>query len=423
MKFANKILLAVFGVFAMVSQANTMMHGFTVTEIGEHRYDAILNSLEKTEAQLIVDHLAEIGVNHIILSPRATMSDPRDSFVTPLTPASERADERERYIRFITYIHSKGMTVGIRPIFFVVDENGNMPFVEVLPDGTDKVWWHGNVLPRDPQAWFASFREYFTPYLEIAKEMNIKEFTIGAELQSLTVGTPGRNMGYPEEFLNLLAFMRTQLNPDTRIEYDINYTDERITNGKSSEIGGELAVWRQRIADTRSFNSMADYENWKNLLEFYRQLDGIGVDVYRSLADADDIIPEDYDALVLKLRRTTDSFVEYFDYALSSMWSYTSKRQTLTIKEIGFRSVTNGFVDPYTYAGPGELNIEHQAAAYEAIFQSFFLAPRAWLGGIGFWDASVDLERHGPFTTSFSPLGKELTESIILNYFTTAVTN
>ena len=62
------------------------------------------------------------------------MYDPRGSEITA-TPTGQKADERRRYIRLIRYIQKKGMTVGLRPIFFVVDKNGN-PYVETLEDGT-----------------------------------------------------------------------------------------------------------------------------------------------------------------------------------------------------------------------------------------------------------------------------------------------
>lgn len=399
--------------------AANLLKGFTLTEIGQNLYDADLVSGNKTSSQLIVDRLAELGVLHIILSPRATMNNPRNSYLTPMTPAWAKADEKSRYLRLIEYIHGKGMTVGIRPIFFVVDGNGQTPYVEILPNGTEKIWWHGNIEPESPTLWFGSFREYLTPYLEIAREAKIAEFTLGAELESLTVGVSSVNpYGYPAEWIKTLEFARGQLDAATRIEYDLNYTDEGIdVGGGKLEYGGELARWRHRIADSNSFPSQEAYESWKNLVKFWKLLDGVGIDVYRSLAASDTVLPEDFEQLVQLLTLSTKASADYVHWALSTIWPWTGKDQRLSIKEVGFRSVDKCFVDPYVYAGGGALNIAHQAAAYEAIFRAFWTPGYTWFGGVAFWDASVDYTKHGPFDLGFSPIGKQMTEEVIGKYF------
>ena len=190
-----------------------LVQGFSLTEIGQHLYDASADPNVKTDAQNVVDQVYELGARHISLSPRAYMRDPRGTEVIPMTPLSDRSQERERYRRLISYIKGKGMTVGIRPIFFVVDSSGNTPFVETLPDGTKKNWWHGNIQPRDPNAWFESFKTYLDIYMTIAKLTKIDEFTIGAELYSMTVGIEDQwkeyPYGFPGRWLELLNYTRT----------------------------------------------------------------------------------------------------------------------------------------------------------------------------------------------------------------------
>jgi hypothetical protein len=61
------------------------------------------------------------------------MSDPWQSELTPTTAPAARPAERARYLRLMRYIKSKGMDVGLRPIFFVVDAHGKTPYVQDIP--------------------------------------------------------------------------------------------------------------------------------------------------------------------------------------------------------------------------------------------------------------------------------------------------
>lgn len=400
----------------------TPVKGFTLTEIGSHVYDASLDAAAKTEAQLIVDRLFEMGVRHINLSPRATMNDPRQSFVVPMVPAELASDERARYLRLIQYIKSKGMSVGIRPIFFVIDANGNIPFIEILPSGGEKVWWHGNIQPADPVAWFASFGTYLERYMEIANAGQIEEFTIGAELQSLTVGIGQSEwatnpFGFPGEWLKLLARARQLLPATTRVMYDINYTDDEIFSSGVAEFGGELIVWRQRLVDFASPADPGLNQNWKDLVDFWKSLDAVGIDMYRSLAQEGDVIPTEYAALLQLLRNNASVFAAQIDELLGKIALVTAVKKDVVIKELGFRSVEKGFIEPFNYAGPGILNIAHQAAAFESVLSTFQSPRYEWFKGVVFWDASVDLDRHGPLDSGFSPVGKDLTEAVLRRFF------
>ena len=59
---------------------------------------------------------------------------------------------------------------------------------EPLVGGGFKLWWHGNIQPEDPAAWFTSFRSYMEIYMEIGNLGRVEEFTIGAELESMSIG-------------------------------------------------------------------------------------------------------------------------------------------------------------------------------------------------------------------------------------------
>ena len=87
MKLPKHLLMTLFSLFAVVAQANPLMNGFTITEIGEHRYDAILDSAEKTQAQFIVDHCPVTGFQseiNMMVKYRASVGERtwRDAFQT-----------------------------------------------------------------------------------------------------------------------------------------------------------------------------------------------------------------------------------------------------------------------------------------------------------------------------------------------------
>lgn len=402
-----------------------LVQGATLTELGDYLFDASLNPNEKTAAQKRVDEAFEVGIRHIVLTPRAVMTHPKNSEIIPLTPPQKRSDERKRLVRLISYIHSKKMTVGIRPILFVVDENGRTPFVEDLPDGSKKEWWHGNIQPENPNAWFESFKTYLDLYLPISAQTGVEEFTLGAELYSMTVGIEDQwkdhPHGFPAQWVRLLAHARTKLPPTTRIMYDINFTDDKIVSEVSGieEYGGELARWRYRIVDLAKRSDPEEKKVWENLVEFWKGLDAIGVDMYRSLATEDQVVSNRFNELVLDLKQASDRYASQLDNALFEIESVTQKPQVVILKEVGFRSVEKGYVNPFRYVGEdrGKVNIPDQAAAYEALFQSFWSPGWDWFRGVVLWDISINPKLHGASDSGFSFLGKPQTEEVLANYF------
>jgi hypothetical protein len=406
---------------AQATAAEYDVKGFSLTELGEFVYDANLARGEKTQAQQRVDQLHALGVRHINLHPRAVMRDPRGFEVIPVTPLAEKRHELYRYKRLMDYIHSQGMTVGVRPIFFVTDLNGKTPVIEVQSDGTRKVWWHGNIQPSDPNRWFDFFRTYLDRYLLVAKAGKADEFTIGAELYSMTVGIEDQwekhPHGFPGEWLKILKLAKREL-PKARIMYDINFTDASFEADGIVEVGGELARWKYRLADLADQND----KDWLLLKEFWDGLDAVGIDMYRSLATDNQEMPEDHDQLVAMLKRTSDRYAGQIDDILLEidLALEADQPKPVMIKEIGFRSAEKSFVRPFEYAGGADalsVNIHHQAAAYQAVLESFSGASFEWFRGIVFWDASVSPNLHGERDAGFSPLGKKQSEDIVLRFF------
>lgn len=422
MTLMKTILLSLFTILISISNAHAKyIAGFNLSENDGYPYDASVGQAPKTLAQQAVDHAKNLGANHIILNVRAKMTGPYSNEIIPVTAPAERSKELQRMARLIKYIQSQGLTVGLRPIFFVVGPNGEFPYFEKLSDGKTKIWWHGNIQPKDPNRWFESFRVYLDVYLTVAKIAKVEEFTIGAELYSMTVGIEDQwkeyPYGFPGRWLELLRYVRTKL-PKARLMYDINFTDDSNNNGGGlTSSGGEFERWRYRLVDLAEPTNPEEHKIWTDLVTFWKELDGVGLDIYRSLASPGQELPTDFDQLTNVLKNRSDSYATQLDTGFTEIELVTGKTQKASIKEIGFRSVEKGFIEPFSYAGSGVINIMHQASATKAIFESFWQPQWPWFEGLNFWEIQVDSSKGGPNDNGFSPVGKPQTEEVFKSYF------
>lgn len=402
---------------------STLSGGFNLTETDEFHYDAATDGT-KTSAQVAVDDIKRLGGKHVELNVRARMITGTGTEIVPVTKPADRANEAKRMIRLMKYIKDQGMTVGIRPIFFVVGPNGEFPYRQMMPDGTVKHWWHGNIQPSDPDRWFDSFRTYLDVYITIANIGKADEFTVGAELYSMTVGIEDQWMahphGFPGRWVSLLRYVKSKL-PRAMLMYDINFTDDSNNDTDFQKSGGELERWRYRLVDLAKPTDPEEFKIWQDLVQFWRELDGIGIDMYRSLASRGQVPPTDYAQLVNLLRQRADSYASQVDTTWTEISLITEVEKKFYFKEIGYRSVENGFIDPFTFAdNDPRINIAHQAAAYEAFLGAFWDAQWPWMGGVFFWDVSIDPKKNTGTDSGFSPIKKKQTEAIIMQRFQNA---
>lgn len=412
------ILATLFVAQTALANSTNYIRGFNLVELGSFLFDA--NDTTKTSAQIAVDKAKALGANHIILNLKATMYGPFSNEIIPNTAPAERNNEKMRMSRLIKYIKAQNMTVGLRPIFFVLGPNGEFPYIEKLPDGTERVWWHGNIQPQDPNRWFESFKVYLDMYLPLASILKVDEFTIGAELYSMTVGIEDQwkeyPYGFPGRWLQLLRYAKTKL-PKGRIMYDINFTDDKVNTDGISNTGGELERWRYRIVDLADRQDPSEKQIWTDLATFWNELDAVGIDVYRSLASRNQVIPTAQSDLVKLLKLRTDSFATQMDNIFSQISLTVGAEKPVIFKELGFRSVELGFIDPFAYAGSGTVNVAHQAAAFQAYYESYWEPGWSWFQGFNFWEISLDPTKEGPNDNGFSPVGKAESEEIVKKYF------
>jgi hypothetical protein len=396
------------------------VRSFNLTQLGVMKYGANPAGQPKTPAQTAVDFIKSVGGNHVVLNPEARMANYGSNEIIPVTPLGLRPQERTNYLNLMNYIHSQGMTVGIRPIILL----------ERMPGDTEH--WHGNIKPSQPFDWFKSLENYLNIYGMIAKLGKADEFTVGAELMSMTVGVEQEGQrdpdqwtyGFPREWVILINKLSGGLkaaNPKMRIMYDINYTDQTVNQDGTGPSGGELERWRYRLVDLKPNPAIPatmtpqGTEAWNHMAAFWNAVDAIGIDMYRSLMPRNEKEPSEYNALVAKLQERTEQFASDIDYKMLDIENavgVTGKK--IIIKEIGYKACTRCFIDPFSYDNPNlTLNVEHQAAAYEAFLNAFAKPNWSWMLGISWWDVAVDPKRAGPQDPGFNPRGKTHTENVL----------
>lgn len=386
---------------ASVASAALPIRGFSLTQTPDHPYDSALPGQPQTAAQEAVDYAASLGANHINLTPVATMASLTTSNIVPATPpGAARAIERQRFARLIHYIHAKKMTVGIRPII-LIDHAVASP-----------TKWHGNIQPESPTAWFESLRSYLDVYANIARATSVEEFTVGAELYSMTVGVEDQwtkyPFGFPREWTVLIRDIKAKLGSKTRIMYDINYTDKTRNSDGTGPSGGELERWRYRLVDLK------DDPSWPQMRDFWLEIDVVGLDVYRSLFPRGVEIPTDEVTLLNELRTRADQYATDIDSKLFDIETAVGQTKQTIIKEIGFKSCFGCFIDPFLYDDSRtNAYIPHQALSYQAVMDAFVKPQWPWLAGITFWDIANDPARSGVSDPGFSPRGKAETENVI----------
>lgn len=122
----------------------------------------------ENQARKHAEYLVGLGANSVSVSfpfftEGITSNEVSDGAKTP---------SPERLQRVLKVFKDAGFRTTLRPI---MDEASLNP-----PDG-----WRGNIEPASRSAWFASYKQFLTPYLEVAKKEKATTFVIGTELNSM----------------------------------------------------------------------------------------------------------------------------------------------------------------------------------------------------------------------------------------------
>jgi hypothetical protein len=124
--------------------------------------------------------------------------------------------------------------------------------------------------------------------------------------------------GFPDGGSNYWKHVRSKTGTGTRIMYDINFTDDKVegNGGSIDEFGGKMVRWRYRLVDLADRENPAEKKIWQDLVDFWKGLDAIGIDMYRSLATPEMTLPGTEAELTKVLEQTAERYASQIDNIL-----------------------------------------------------------------------------------------------------------
>ncbi|MFQ5593417.1 MAG: hypothetical protein ACE5HA_04645 [Anaerolineae bacterium] len=195
-------------------------------------------------------------------------------------------------------------------------------------------------------AWFAAYQDFIWHYAELAEAHGADQFAVGTEL----VGTTQRE-----------------------------------------------ADWRAVIAGVRSRYSgpivyAANHSGEETSITWWDAVDLIGVDAYYPLTGVDN-------PTVAELIAGWAPHVATLSN-LANQWPAKS----IILTEIGYRSQDGANRHPWDWWSGGAIDLQEQADAYQAAFESLYDQP--WFAGMYWWDWETDPFQGGPCDDGYTPYDK-----------------
>jgi hypothetical protein len=238
--------------------------------------------------------------------------------------------------------------------------------------------WRAEYNPDDPNAWFASYRAFMNHYADLADELGVDTFAIGAELTSMTVPA------YSSTWRSIIAGIR------------------------------------QRYSGKLTYGSV-----YGDHVDFWDALDYFGIDWYMSLAAASAIgqptlSPADRNLGVDAIADRWSNFTDEYGITHHYLWwledQYRRWGKKIVFNELGYPSNQEALVNPFSsYSPTGTVDTNMQARAYCGAFQA--LATRPWVKGIYIWQWYwKDRSIHPATDTDQSPQNKPA-EDVIRTWF------
>jgi len=230
------------------------------------------------------------------------------------------------------------------------------PHVDLLDDPDH---WRGNIgLTFDESdwgTWFQSYSDMILGYAQIAESEGVALFCIGTELSATS--------HHSAEWRSLAAEVREIYRG--QLVYAANH-------------GGEEAA-----------------------IDWWDELDLIGVDPYYGLTDIDQPTVEELKEGWAERRDALAALAERYD------------RQIL-FTELGYRSALGANRRPWEWGTEAPVDLEGQRNAYQAAFEVFWEEP--WFAGVFWWTWRADPEQGGPNDRGYTPYGKPA-EDVVREYY------
>ncbi len=247
-------------------------------------------------------------------------------------------------------------------LIHVISEAHNLGLKVMLKPHVDLTYdpdhWRGqiglNFTEEKWVTWFAGYKDFINHYAQLAQTYDVEQFCVGTEL----------------------------------------HTSER-----------REAEWREVISDVRNHYSgpliyTANHGD-ENGITWWDALDYIGVDAYYPLSNNNN-------PTLMELKAAWQTKISTLE-ALASTWN-----KPIIFAEIGYRSLDGATQHPWDYWVVGTIDLQEQADAYQATFESVFNQP--WLGGIYWWYWNTDPFQGGTCDDDFTPHDKPAEEILRLWY-------
>ncbi len=242
----------------------------------------------------------------------------------------------------IQIAHKEGFKVHFKPHLWIHEPSKGM--------------WRSDIFPESEEAWDlwkSTYSEFILMYAEIAQKNNVEMFCIGTEFSRLTLEKPD--------------------------------------------------YWRTLIEEVRSvYSGQITYAaNWYNeyeKIEFWDQLDYIGIQAYFPIVDHEspslEVLEKGWEKYMTDIKR------------VSRKWD-----KKVLFTEMGYKSTTDAAKEPWTWVETSEPGAfahsnETQALCYEAFFNKVW--SKDWFAGVHIWQMRSDIGKRNfkDLDLDFMPQGK-----------------
>lgn len=243
----------------------------------------------------------------------------------------------------INYAHSIGLKVNLKPH---VDSY----------DGQ----WRASINPGDRNAWFGSYGFHLKNYAQIAADHGVEQMTIGSEL------------------INMAA-------------HDANGTNTQKWNALIAEV---RAIFGGQLTYSANWGGPG-WTDEKNRIQFWSNLDKIGISAYYPLATND-----------TSVNGFKQKWGEINANDITPLQQKYNKPVIFT--EVGYRSLDWAHWAPYEYNGSGTPDQGEQARLYEALYS--YWNEHGTMEGVHWWDWSTNPNAGGQGNIDYTPQNKQAEE-------------
>ena len=304
----------------------------------------------RPESDLALEALAATGANWISVVVTGYQQTPMSTTIDRVGVATPTDEDLNHAIRDA---HQLGLKVMLKPHLDLPNENVTGIWRGYIgQDFTSETQW---------AAWFAAYTDFILHYARLAQAYGADQFCVGVEL----LGTTHR-----------------------------------------------AADWRAVVGAVRSVYYgpiiyAALHGGEETAITWWDAVDLIGVDAYYPLAD-EDWSPDQPDLTVAELTARWQQPIN----RLATLAATFRKQVVLT--EIGYRSHHGCTAHPWESWCASAVDLQEQANAYQAAFESLYHQP--WLAGIFWWTWLADPFESGACDDGYSPHLK-LAEDVLRKWY------